>query len=107
MNENEKFSVPLAYYLSRSEIRYKGKQLTNDEVIKLLNEMSIENRQLKSENNELKEENKRLTDKLNNTALELVDKVITMGKAVEISEMCYIDFLKYRKENNKPMELRE
>ena len=55
--------------------------------------------------NELHEENERLTDKLNNTALELVDCVISMGKAVEISEMSYNDFLDFRAKNGKPMEL--
>ena len=55
--------------------------------------------------NELHEENKRLTDKLNQTALELVGEVISQGKAVEISEMSYSDFLDYRAKNGKPMEL--
>ena len=55
--------------------------------------------------NELYEENKRLTDKLNQTALELVDVVISQGKAVEISEMSYREFLDYRAKNGKPMEL--
>lgn len=45
--------------------------------------------------NELHEENQRLTDKLNQTALELVDGVISQGKAVEISEMSYREFLDY------------
>lgn len=54
--------------------------------------------------NELHEENQRLTDKLNRTALELVG-VISQGKAVEISEMSYVEFLDYRAENGKPMEL--
>ena len=55
--------------------------------------------------NELNEENQRLTDKLNQTALELVDGVISQGKAVEISEMSYREFLDYRAKNGKPMEL--
>ena len=55
--------------------------------------------------NELHEENQRLIDKLNNTALELVDAVISQGKAVEISEMSYHEFIKYRAKNGKPMEL--
>ena len=55
--------------------------------------------------NALHEENQRLTDKLNNTALELVDAVISQGKAVEISEMSYHEFIKYRAKNGKPMEL--
>ena len=55
--------------------------------------------------NELAEENQRLTDKLNRTALELVDGVISQGKAVEISEMSYHEFINYRAENGKPMEL--
>ena len=55
--------------------------------------------------NELYEENQRLTDKLNQTALELVDGVISQGKAVEISEMSYHEFIDYRAKNGKPMEL--
>ena len=55
--------------------------------------------------NELSEENQRLTEKLNQTALELVDGVISQGKAVEISEMSYSEFLDYRAKNGKPMEL--
>lgn len=65
--------------------------LTCEDVVKLLNE--------------LHEENQRLTDKLNQTALELVDEVISQGKAVEISEMSYSEFLDYRAKNGKPMEL--
>ena len=57
------------------------------------------------ENEQLKLENKRLTDKLNKTALELVDECISQGKATEISEMSYREFLDYRAENGKPMEL--
>ena len=64
----------------------------------LLNELSDENERLKSEN-------KRLIDKLNQTALELVDGVISQGKATEISEMSYREFLDYRAKNGKPMEL--
>ena len=55
--------------------------------------------------NELNDENQRLTDKLNRTALELVDEVISQGKAVEISEMSYNEFLDYRAKNEKAMEL--
>lgn len=70
-------------------------------VTKLLNRFADENDKLKSEN-------KRLTDKLNETALEFLNHdMVTMGKATEISEMCYSDFLKYRKENGNPMELQE
>ena len=54
---------------------------------------------------ELNDENKRLIDKLNKTALELVDECISQGKATEISEMSYREFLDYRAENGKPMEL--
>lgn len=60
---------------------------------------------LTEENEQLKSENKRLTDKLNKTALELVDECISQGKATEISEMSYREFLDYRAENGKPMEL--
>ena len=61
--------------------------------------------ELNDENEQLKNENQRLTNKLNNTALELVDEVISQGKAVEISEMSYNEFLDYRAKNGKPMEL--
>ena len=71
-----------------------------DELVELLNEFQKENKQLKSEN-------KRLTDKLNKTALELVDGVISQGKATEISEMSYREFLDYRAKNGKPMELQK
>ena len=58
------------------------------------------------ENEQLKQENQRMTDKLNQLALEFLNyDMVTMGKATEISEMCYYDFLKYRKENGNPMEL--
>lgn len=60
---------------------------------------------LQKKNKQLKSENKRLTDKLNKTALELVDGVISQGKATEISEMSYREFLDYRAKNGKPMEL--
>ena len=70
------------------------------DVVGLLNKFNEENKQLKSEN-------KRLTDKLNKTALELVDGCISQGKATEISEMSYREFLDYRAKNGKPMELRE
>lgn len=60
---------------------------------------------LQEKNEQLKSENKRLTDKLNKTALELVDGVISQGKATEISEMSYREFLDYRAKNGKPMEL--
>lgn len=55
--------------------------------------------------NELFDENERLKNKLNTTALELVGECISMGKAVEISEMSYREFIDYRAENGKPMEL--
>ena len=68
-------------------------------VTKLLNRFADENEQLKKEN-------QRMTDKLNELALELLNyDMVTMGKATEISEMCYYDFLKYRKDNGNPMEL--
>ena len=60
---------------------------------------------IEKENEQLKYENERLTAKLNKTALELVDDVISQGKATEISEMSYREFLDYRAKNGKPMEL--
>lgn len=61
---------------------------------------------LQKENEQLKKENQRMTDKLNELALEFLNyDMVTMGKATEISEMCYYDFLKYRKDNGNPMEL--
>lgn len=68
------------------------------DVVDLLN---FQNTQIKI----LKEENERLKEKLNVTALELVDEAISMGKAVEISEMNYHEFLEYRKKKGKAMEL--
>lgn len=62
--------------------------------------------QLNDENEQLKKENQRMTDKLNELALEFLNyDMVSMGKATEISEMCYYDFLKYRKDNGNPMEL--
>ena len=77
-----------------------GCLLSFDQTVDLLNQLNEENQQLKSEN-------KRLTDKLNKTALELVDGVISQGKATEISEMSYREFLEYRAKNGKPMELKK
>ena len=93
-----------------------------DEIVDLLNKLNDKNEQLRKdattliyanqdyrhENEQLKSENKRLSDKLNKTALEFLNRdMVTMGKATEISEMCYYDFLKYRKEKGNPMELKE
>lgn len=71
--------------------KFKDEWLTDKEVVDLLNKLN--------------DENKRLIDKLNKTALELVDECISQGKATEISEMSYREFLDYRAENGKPMEL--
>ena len=65
-----------------------------------------DNQWIKAENEQLKKENQRMTHKLNELALEFLNyDMVTMGKATEISEMCYYDFLKYRKDNGNPMEL--
>ncbi len=62
------------------------------------NQTHLDRINLKRENEKLKSENKRLTDKLNETALEFLNyDMVTMSKATEISEMCYYDFLKFRK----------
>ena len=95
-------------------------------VIDLLNSLAEENEQLKQQikikkkwqlekdryyvdlhkkYDKLEKENERLKEKLNVTALELVDEAISMGKAVEISEMNYHEFLEYRKKKGKAMEL--
>ena len=56
--------------------------------------------------NEQEERIKELENKLNQTALEFLNHaIISMGKAVEISEMSYHDFIKYRAEHGNPMEL--
>lgn len=61
---------------------------------------------LAKENRVLCSENERMTNKLNELAFELLNyDMVSMGKATEISEMCYYDFLKYRKEKGNPMEL--
>ena len=95
-------------------------------VIDLLNSLAEENEQLKQQikiekkwqlekdryyvdlhkkYDKLEKENERLKEKLNVTALELVDEAISMGKAVEISEMDYHEFLEYRQKKGKAMEL--
>lgn len=79
------------FTIQGQSIKHNDELLTLDMVCDMLNDYA--------------DENERLTDKLNNTALELVDCVISMGKAVEISEMSYNDFLDFRAKNGKPMEL--
>lgn len=57
-------------------------------------------------NETLRLEVQRLTAKLNETGFEFLKHgMISMGKAVEISEMSYHDFIKYRAEKGFPMEL--
>ena len=77
----------------------------NDE--RMMYKTTIDKRivELEDENEQLKERNEQLRNKLNVTALELVDEAISMGKAVEISEMNYHEFLEYRKKKGKAMEL--
>lgn len=78
----------------------------NEQLRKDATTLIYANQDYRHENEHLKSENKRLTDKLNKIALEFLNyDMVTMGKATEISEMCYYDFLKYRKENGNPMEL--
>lgn len=98
---------------------YDFGEVGRQQIVDLLNEQQSTISALKEENNKLKEinkdkeqdvlhlykENERLKNKLNVTALELVDEAISMGKAVEISEMSYREFIDYRAENGKPMEL--
>ena len=95
-------------------------------IVDLLNSLAEENEQLKQQikiekkwqlekdryyvdlhkkYDKLEKENERLKEKLNVTALELVDEAISMGKAVEISEMDYHEFLEYRQKKGKAMEL--
>lgn len=98
-----------------------GDALTSEEIVDRLNEQeqriealesgfikdleSMHNDCMKCEK-EYEERIKELEDKLNQTALFFLNyNMISMGKAVEISEMSYHDFLKYRKENGNPMEL--
>lgn len=118
----------LSEYVSPTSISYfynQQGQMLNKEVASMLNKLYDEKVQLKEENEQLKkrnkfledfdgraktvanlkEENERLKNKLNLTAFELVDEAISMGKAVEISEMNYHEFLEYRKKKGKPMEL--
>ena len=58
------------------------------------------------ENAVLRKRVQELETKLNETAFELLDnEIISMGKAVEISEKSYHDFLGYRAEKGNPMEL--
>lgn len=86
-------------YTNRGSTVYENdEELSTIDVVDLLNEQQ-------ATINQLKEENERLKEKLNVTALELVDEAISMGKAVEISEMNYHEFLEYRKKKGKAMEL--
>ena len=85
--------------LGKLNILYKAKCKTEEQLIKM-------GKEVEKENEQLKKENQRMTDKLNELALEFLNyDMVTMGKATEISEMCYYDFLKYRKDNGNPMEL--
>lgn len=70
-----------------------------------INQLNLAIDDLLSSCDEIKKENERLKNKLNAAALELVDEAISMGKAVEISEMDYHEFLEYRQNKGKPMEL--
>ncbi len=101
-------SEELDYYKAKCaslETGYIQEQDENWKLEKSKMEFANELGKTIDENEQLKSENKRLTDKLNKTALELVDECISQGKATEISEMSYREFLDYRAENGKPMEL--
>ena len=108
-----------------SGIKNDGKLLTFEEVIMVLNnydeftkELMLENNLLRVENDDLKkfmidpegvtDENRRLTDKLNNLALEFYGAdMISIGKATEIAEMRYMEFVVETAKRGKPVELRE
>ena len=106
MTENKRFTLKYINEQHISANLYDNKTfigaigIGEELIVELLNDLSEENEQLKSEN-------KRLTDKLNKTALELVSECISQGKATEISEMSYREFLDYRAKNGKPMELQK
>lgn len=80
-------------------------EMANEKYQEYLYENSLDGKEIVDKLNELFDENERLKNKLNTTALELVGECISMGKAVEISEMSYREFIDYRAENGKPMEL--
>lgn len=108
-----------------SGIKNDGRLLTFEEVITVLNnydefvkELMMEIELLRVENNDLKnfmfdpngvaDENRRLTDKLNNLALEFYGaNIISIGKATEIAEMGYMEFVAETAKRGKPVELRE
>lgn len=108
-----------------SGIKNDGRLLTFEEVITVLNnydefvkELMMEIELLRVENNDLKnfmfdpngvaDENRRLTDKLNNLALEFYGaNIISIGKATEIAEMGYMEFVAETTKRGKPVELRE
>lgn len=108
-----------------SGIKNDGRLLTFEEVINVLNnydeftkELMLETELLRVENNNLKkfmmdpegvtDENRRLTDKLNNLALELYyANMISIGKATEIVEMKYMEFVVETAKRGRPVELRE
>jgi len=96
-----------------AQICFDGEPVTTKQIVDLLN-LAIEYLSSHTSCEEkdkqiakLNEENERLKNKLNVTALELVDEAISMGKAVEISEMNYHEFLEYRQKKGKPMELQK
>ena len=107
-----------------SGIKNDGRLLTFEEVITVLNnydefvkELMMEIELLRVENNNLKkfmmdpegvtDENRRLTDKLNNLALELYyANIISIGKATEIAEMKYMEFVVETAKRGKPVERR-
>jgi len=101
MMSEQQFALDKLYYSIMTpieKISVGRNYITYGEVVDLLNEQQATIQSLK-------EENERLKEKLNVTALELVDEAISMGKAVEISEMDYHEFLEYRKKKGKAMEL--
>lgn len=105
--------------MEKEELVCECRAVDVETLVDLLNNLAEENEQLRYVKNncrkqqvrqantihKLIEENERLKNKLNVAALELVDESISMGKAVEISEMNYHEFLEYRQKKGKPMEL--
>ena len=99
LNELNDKNKQLKSELGKLNILYKAKCKTEEQLLEM-------GKEVEKENEQLKKENQRMTDKLNELALEFLNyDMVTMGKATEISEMCYYDFLKYRKDNGNPMEL--
>lgn len=96
-------------------IEMLGDALDSKEIVDRLNKQNMMikslEKQFQKQHGIIKEQDKRiieLEDKLNQTALEFLNhEIISMRKAVEISEMNYSDFIPYCAEHSGMIEKKE